>query len=81
MKSQYLKTMDMFIYSLLIVSALNWGIVGLFGFNLVTFLLGDATLLSRAAFSIVGLAAAYDLVFIKAIWGRWNIHFKEGVTA
>lgn len=73
--------MDVFIYGLLIVGALNWGLVGLFGFNLVTFLLGDATLLSRAAFGIVGLAAVYDLVFIKAIWGRWNVHFKESATA
>lgn len=37
------------------VGALNWGLVALFGFNLVTALLGEATLASKVAYSLVGL--------------------------
>lgn len=43
---------------LIIVGGLNWGLVGLFGFNLVAWLFGGAqSLLSRAIFVVVGAAA------------------------
>ncbi len=43
---------------LLIVGGLNWGLVGLFDFNLVGWLFGGAaSWLSRAVFILVGLAA------------------------
>lgn len=43
---------------LLIVGGINWGLVGLFSFNLVGWLLmGSASLLSRIVYVIVGLAA------------------------
>lgn len=44
--------------ALVIVGGVNWGLVGLFGFNLVAWLLGGAqSLLSRAVFTVVGAAA------------------------
>lgn len=43
---------------LLIVGGLNWGLIGLFDFNLVGWLFGGATSwLSRIIFTLVGLAA------------------------
>lgn len=42
---------------LVVIGALNWGMVGLFNFNLVSFLLGDMTLWSRIVYIIIGLAA------------------------
>ena len=42
---------------LMFVGAVNWGLVGLFGFDLVAFLLGDMTLWSRIIYGIIGLAA------------------------
>lgn len=42
---------------LLIVGGLNWGLVGFFGFNLVTSVF-SATI-SRVIFSLVGLSALY----------------------
>ena len=47
---------------LLVVGGLNWGLVGLFGFNLVAALLGDMSLLSRAVYTLVGLSALWQLV-------------------
>ena len=44
-------------YILVLVGALNWGLVGLFDFNLVSFLFGDMTLLSRVIYSLVGISA------------------------
>ena len=76
-----MKTLDMIVYGILIVGALNWGLVGLFDFNLVDTILGQGSLLSRLVYIIVGLAAAYDLVMLKAIWKRWNVHFHPAAHA
>ena len=47
---------------LLIVGGLNWGLVGLFGFDLVATLFGDMSLLSRIVYVIVGISALYQIV-------------------
>ena len=47
---------------LIIVGGLNWGLVGLFEFNLVDSLFGEASVLSRVVYSLVGLAAVYALI-------------------
>lgn len=44
-------------YALVIIGALNWGTIGLFGFDLVAAVFGDMTLLSRIIYSIVGVSA------------------------
>lgn len=36
-----------------IVGCLNWGLVGLFNFNLVEFLFGEGTLLTRIVYTLV----------------------------
>lgn len=44
---------------LLIVGGLNWGLVGLFNFDLVAMLFGTMSMLSRLVYSLVGLSAVY----------------------
>ena len=44
-------------YTLVLVGALNWGLIGMFDFNLVEFLFGDMTILSRITYSLVGISA------------------------
>jgi len=44
-----------------IIGCLNWGLVGLFNFNLVEFLFGDGTLLTRIVYVIVAIAGIIDL--------------------
>lgn len=46
---------------LMTVGAINWGLVGAFGFDLVAFLLGPMTLASRAIYVLVGLAGLYGV--------------------
>jgi uncharacterized protein len=46
---------------LLIVGGLNWGLVGLFGFDLVAALFGEMTLLSRIVYTLVGASALWRL--------------------
>nr|PZN72673.1 MAG: DUF378 domain-containing protein [Bacillota bacterium] len=50
--------MKVFIARLLvIIGALNWGLIGLFGFDLVAFLFGgQMSLVSRIVYTLVGIA-------------------------
>lgn len=44
-------------YILTLIGALNWGLVGLFGFDLVASIFGDMTVLSRILYSLIGISA------------------------
>jgi uncharacterized membrane protein YuzA (DUF378 family) len=46
---------------LLIIGGLNWGLVGLFGFDLVAYIFGSMSFLSRVVYSVVGLCAIYSI--------------------
>ncbi len=48
--------------ALLIIGGLNWGLVGLFGFDLVAFLLGPMSVLSRIVYTAVGVSAVWVLI-------------------
>ena len=47
--------------TLVIVGALNWLLVGVFSFDLVAFLLGNMTMLSRVIYGAVGVAGLWIL--------------------
>jgi uncharacterized membrane protein YuzA (DUF378 family) len=72
-KENEMKSIDVVVATLLVVGGLNWGLVGLLHFNLVATLLGDATLLSRLVYAVVGLCALYQVVQWKAIQRRWAV--------
>ena len=44
---------------LIIVGGLNWGLVGLFSFDLVAAIFGAMSVISRIVYTLVGLAAVY----------------------
>jgi uncharacterized protein len=56
-----MKLLILDIIALVIVTAggLNWGLVGLFDFDLVATLLGSVPLAVRVVYDVVGLAAVY----------------------
>jgi uncharacterized membrane protein YuzA (DUF378 family) len=67
-----MKTMDVVAAVLLVVGGLNWGLWGAFEFDLVAALLGGNTaVLSKIIYCVVGLAALYQAVGLKAIQKRW----------
>jgi len=67
-----MKSIDVLAAILVVVGALNWGLVGLFGFDLVATLFGQATILSRIVYVLVGLSGAFQAVQWKAIQRRWT---------
>ena len=81
MKAANLKILDCAAYILLLVGALNWGLVGFFRFDLVATLFGQMSILARIVYALVGLAALYDILTFKAIWKRWQVHFRTAAHA
>lgn len=57
------KALDCTALTISIIGAINWGLIGFFDFNLVAFLFGSMTWLSRIIYAIVGLCGLYLVTF------------------
>lgn len=69
-----MKFLDIMATLLLVAGGLNWGLWGLFEFDLVAAALGGNTaLLSKAVYGLVGLAAVYQVLWLTPIQMRWSI--------
>lgn len=58
---------------LVIVGGLNWGLVGLFDFDLVAALFGTGSVLSRIVYVLVGISAAWQIVPLSAAFGAGEV--------
>ena len=54
---------DLIALILVIVGGLNWGLVGLFNFDLVAAIFGAGSILARIVYVAVGLSALYMIYF------------------
>lgn len=54
---------------LVIIGALNWGLVGLFSFDLVAAIFGAMSLLSRVVYALVGIAGLW-MIYAAAVKGK-----------
>lgn len=61
MTARHMNAVDWIALTLLIIGGLNWGLVGLFNFNVVAALFGDMSALSRIIYVVVGLSALYSI--------------------
>lgn len=62
-----MKALDYFILVLVIIGALNWGLIGFFGFDLIRVMFGDMSLLSRIVYTIVGICGIYAISYFGRI--------------
>lgn len=60
------KWLDYILLSLVIIGAVNWGLIGFFRFDLVAFIFGDMSWLSRIVYAIVGIGGLY----LISLYGR-----------
>ena len=51
-------------YSLIIIGALNWGLIGAFNFDLVSFLFGEMTVLTRIVYAAVVACALINFLLM-----------------
>ncbi|WP_421725880.1 DUF378 domain-containing protein [Bauldia sp.] len=57
-----MKAIDIVTLILIIVGGINWGLIGLFGFNLVEAIFGAGTVLTTIIYIVVGLSALWQLI-------------------
>ena len=67
-----MKALDIVALVLLIVGGLNWGLVGLFKFDLVQAITMQNVFLSSAVYTLVGLAAVYHAAALFSMQKRWS---------
>lgn len=69
-----MKSLDVLAAVLLVVGGINWGLVGLFQFDLVAAIGGGMSgALARIIYSVVGLAGLYQAASWRSIQRRWSI--------
>lgn len=56
-----MKVIDKIALVLIIIGAINWGLIGLFDFNLVATIFGDMTIISRIIYGLVGLSGVLGI--------------------
>lgn len=57
------KGMDYLALTIAIIGAINWGLIGFFSFDLVAFIFGNMSWLSRIVYALVGIAGLYIITF------------------
>jgi len=72
-----MKKLDIIAAVLLVIGGLNWGMVGLFDFNLVATLFGSSSLVSNLVYIVVGLSAAYQAMMLRGIQRRWGVETTQ----
>lgn len=54
-----MKGLDYTLLTLVIIGAINWGLIGFFQFDLMAFIFGNMSWLSRIIYALVGLSGLY----------------------
>lgn len=62
-----MKALDYIALIIVIIGAVNWGLIGFFGFDLVAFLFGNMSLFSRIVYSLVGICGLYAISYTGRI--------------
>ena len=60
------KGMDYTALSVVIIGSINWGLIGFINFNLVDFLFGAGSMLSKIIYALVGICGLY----LISLYGR-----------
>lgn len=63
-----MKGLDYTILTIIIIGAVNWGLIGFFDFDLVSTLFGQMSLLTRIIYAVVGIGGLYAISY----YGRMN---------
>jgi len=66
-----MKIVDVIAAVLLVIGGLNWGLVGIFQFNLVDYLF-SGTGIDVIVYILVGLSAIWQIFNIQGIQERWG---------
>ncbi len=54
---------DYIVLTLVIIGAINWGLIGFFRFDLVNVIFGNMSILSRIIYALIGVSGLYSISF------------------
>ena len=60
-KEEKMKVIDKIALVLIIIGAINWGLIGFFNFNLVAVIFGEMTWISRVIYVLVGISGLWGI--------------------
>lgn len=63
-----MKGLDYTVLTIVLIGAINWGLIGFFDFDLVSTLFGQMSLLTRIIYAVVGIGGLYAISY----YGRMN---------
>lgn len=63
-----MRILDYVLLTLVVIGAINWGLIGFLNFDLVRVLFGNMTVLSRIIYGAVGIGGLYAISY----YGRIN---------
>jgi hypothetical protein len=55
---------------LVLIGAINWGLIGFFRFDLVAAIFGDMSALTRIVYALVGIAAVFMVIMVNHFTSR-----------
>ena len=56
-----MKVIDKIALVLIIIGAINWGLIALFNFHLVAAIFGDMSIISRIVYGLVGISGLWGI--------------------
>ena len=56
-----MKVIDKIALVIMIIGAINWGLIAIFNFDLVAAIFGDMTILSRIVYGLVGISGLWGI--------------------
>ena len=67
-RREKMKTLQKVCLVFTIIGAINWGLIGLFDFNLVSTLFGDENVVTRIVYVLVGIAGVINIGLLFEDW-------------
>ena len=68
--SDKMKCLNATALTIAIIGAINWGLIGFFRFDLVAWIFGDMSWISRIIYALVGLSGLYLITFYARLDDR-----------
>ncbi len=58
-----MKALDYTVLTIILIGAINWGLIGFFDFDLVSSIFGQMTMLTRIIYALVGIGGLYAISY------------------
>lgn len=62
-----MKGLDYTVLVLVIIGAINWGLIGFFGLDIVAFICGSMSIISRIIYAVIGVCGLYAISYCGRI--------------